>query len=107
MKKKEKRASLIILKHSNNMRIITGIEDSGEQYIPGSEEEEISVKITPAPDELLKICLRELSLKIEDPATIRKVALKFSQELCSMKGKRNALAIDESTETFYTFKKCK
>jgi len=92
---KTQQASLIILHHKHNCRILKEMEGSIATYSCGPQETKIWVQVIPATDHLLQNSLQQIGIIIEDMPSVRKVAQKFSSELIQIEG--GSLAWDQDT----------
>jgi len=90
-----KTASLIVLHHDHDSRVLKEMEGSDSSYYAGSRETKTKVKVIPATDYLLRNELEHIGLVIADLPTVRKVAQKFSSELIQRPG--GSLAWDQVT----------
>ncbi len=81
-------ASLIICHHSEDCRILKQVKGSGSTYYCGPNESRVEVHAIKATAKMLKVALADLSIIIDDEASILKVADKFYDELISRKGSR-------------------
>lgn len=101
-----RQAKLIVCHHSNEFKALTQMRD-GSRYIPGSRESSYNVVVTPATNIDLISALNDAGIFNHTmpnlhESCIRKIAEKFSQELCTLP--EGNLAWDEDThEGFFTY----